>query len=88
MKFIALSVPLPWPHTVQTRPEVDPQRRGTKPNDFTADIADLEYTCERFAKSLPSISGTVHFMFGKMTDRDWGRWGYLHMNHHLRQFGL
>jgi len=27
-------------------------------------------------------------MFGLMPDRDWMRWGYLHMNHHLRQFGV
>jgi hypothetical protein len=26
-------------------------------------------------------------MFGPMTEKDWMRWGYLHADHHLRQFG-
>ena len=28
-----------------------------------------------------------HPMFGPMTPEDWMRWGYLHADHHLRQFG-
>ena len=28
-----------------------------------------------------------HGMFGPMTHWDWMRWGYLHTDHHLRQFG-
>jgi hypothetical protein len=28
-----------------------------------------------------------HPMFGGMTAKDWMRWGYLHADHHLRQFG-
>jgi hypothetical protein len=29
----------------------------------------------------------THPMFGEMTEKDWMRWGYLHADHHLRQFG-
>ena len=36
-------------------------------------------TWNRFAPSHP--------MFGPMTAADWMRWGYLHADHHLRQFG-
>jgi hypothetical protein len=28
-----------------------------------------------------------HPMFGAMTTLEWMRWGYLHTDHHLRQFG-
>jgi hypothetical protein len=28
-----------------------------------------------------------HSIFGSMTNQDWMRWGYLHADHHLRQFG-
>jgi Protein of unknown function (DUF1569) len=28
-----------------------------------------------------------HPIFGPMTAKDWMRWGYLHADHHLRQFG-
>jgi hypothetical protein len=30
----------------------------------------------------------VHPIFGAMSERAWLRWGYLHMDHHLRQFGV
>ena len=30
---------------------------------------------------------TDHAMFGTMSPEDWMRWGYLHTDHHLRQFG-
>jgi hypothetical protein len=88
VKFFALSFPMHWPHTVKTRPEVDPQQDGTQPGVFAADLRELERTCERYVNGLASIAGKDHFMFGTMTEGDWGRWGYLHMDHHLRQFGL
>jgi hypothetical protein len=28
-----------------------------------------------------------HPVFGAMSDSAWRRWGYLHTDHHLRQFG-
>jgi hypothetical protein len=28
-----------------------------------------------------------HPMSKEMSERDWMRWGYLHTDHHLRQFG-
>jgi hypothetical protein len=29
----------------------------------------------------------VHPQFGKMSEKEWMRLGYLHMDRHLRQFG-
>jgi hypothetical protein len=29
-----------------------------------------------------------HPFFGQMTEKEWMRWGYLHADHHLRQFGV
>lgn len=28
-----------------------------------------------------------HSIFGPMTSAEWLRWGHLHLDHHLRQFG-
>jgi hypothetical protein len=30
----------------------------------------------------------LHPAFGKMDQRDWLAWGYRHVDHHLRQFGV
>ena len=33
------------------------------------------------------LRGSVHPIFGRMSERTWLRWAYLHTDHHLRQFG-
>jgi hypothetical protein len=34
-----------------------------------------------------TVRGRSHPLWGQMSDWEWGRWGYLHTDHHLRQFG-
>ena len=36
---------------------------------------------------LRSVQVEDRARWGKMTAGDWMRWGYLHADHHLRQFG-
>jgi hypothetical protein len=33
------------------------------------------------------LDGRVHPIFGRMSEAAWLRWGWLHADHHLRQFG-
>jgi Protein of unknown function (DUF1569) len=86
IKFIALRVPAKWPHGTPTRPEVEQGIGGTPPVDFGADRAYLLSILDRFC-STPIDPKIRHPFFGPMTRRDWMRWGYLHADHHLRQFG-
>jgi hypothetical protein len=37
--------------------------------------------------SAHQIEWQVHPLFGGMSDGAWLRWAYLHIDHHLRQFG-
>jgi len=88
MKWIALKAPLPWPPGIGTRPEIDQVLGGgTKPADFTADVAEIARLTERLAAER-DFTGRTHPIFGAMSAADWLRWGYLHMDHHLRQFGV
>jgi hypothetical protein len=87
LKWTALYVPLSWPVGVQTRPELDQAIGGTRPGDFAADIARLETLCLEFTAGIDSGEGLVHPIFGPMSRSAWLRWAYLHMDHHLRQFG-
>jgi uncharacterized protein DUF1569 len=87
IKWIALHAPLPWPKGVPTRPEIDQTLAGTPPGDFATDVALLETLFAQFTSEVDSINGLVHPIFGPMSKSDWLRWGYLHMDHHLRQFG-
>ena len=86
IKFIALRAPVKWPHGVSTRPEMEQGVGGTVPVEFENDRANLLSIINRFCSSTidPKIQ---HPFFGPMTRQDWMRWGYLHADHHLRQFG-
>lgn len=88
VKWIALYLPLPWPGgRILTRPEIDQEVGGTRPGDFAADIAELEALVELVTAPARSFDWPPHPIFGRMSEADWLRWGYLHMDHHLRQFG-
>ena len=86
IKWIALYAPLKWPRGVPTRPEVDQEVGGTKPSHFAADVTQLEMLVELIT-TRKGCFGPTHPIFGNMSDTDWMRWAYLHMDHHLRQFG-
>jgi Protein of unknown function (DUF1569) len=88
VKWIALYTPLPWPQGVQTRPEMDQQVGGTRPRDFAADVAELEALLEAITTPASDYRWPAHPIFGKMSEAAWMRWAYLHVDHHLRQFGL
>jgi hypothetical protein len=88
MKWGALYSPSRWPKGVPTRPELDQAAgAGTPPAQFDADIGSLMATIERFTRTPRDFEPQPHPMFGPMTERQWMRWGYLHTDHHLRQFG-
>ena len=88
IKWIALYVPFRWPEGVPTRPEMDQEFEGTKPRDFAADLAELESLVERIATVGKDYAWPAHPIFGRMSESAWMRWAYLHVDHHLRQFGL
>jgi hypothetical protein len=88
VKRIALYMPMHWPKGVPTMPEVKQGVGGTDPDDFEADRADLIELVIRFPANRQACENTPHPLFGKMSYNDWMRWGYLHADHHLRQFGV
>ena len=88
VKGIALYAPLPWPAArIPTRPELDQEKGGTRPGDFALDLAEVEALLALFTAPTRSLDRSSHPTFGPMTDAAWLRWGYLHTDHHLRQFG-
>lgn len=88
VKWIALYSRMPWPHGLKTMPEVDQLINGTPPVDFEGDRAGLGTLFQRFTNEPRDFVWAPHPMFGEMSHADWMRWGYLHMDHHFRQFGI
>jgi hypothetical protein len=80
VKWIALKSPLRWLPGVKTRPEVDQEIGGTRPTEFGWDVEALSRIVERFTRQPRELAWRPHPTFGAL------RWGYLHIDHHLRQF--
>ena len=87
LKWIALYLPVRWPKGVPTFPEVDPLREGTKPEVLAADLQRLEDALDAFLDAVSQGRCVENPMMGKLSDAEWLRWGYLHADHHLQQFG-
>ena len=87
LKGIALYLPVPWMPGIRTSPEIDQLKDGTCPADFASDLAEAETQLERFVTAVTLLERTPHPIFGRMSYAAWLRWGYLHVDHHLRQFG-
>jgi len=85
MKFAALRTGLRWPKGTPTTPEL------VRALDEECSSKFAELVDETIGKMEAVASGVrwqaSHPMFGKMSAKDWMRWGYLHADHHLRQFG-
>ena len=87
VKWLALELPIPWARGLRTMPEMDQLAGGSPPGEFEADRNELASRTEAFAGKPAYLATARHPFFGTMSDEEWLRWGYLHMDHHLRQFG-
>jgi Protein of unknown function (DUF1569) len=85
-KWVALKCPIEWPKGIRTRPELEQGVGGRPPTEFEKDRASLLAIFERFCKTPPKAD-CPHPTFGVLTPEEWMRWGWLHADHHLRQFG-
>jgi hypothetical protein len=74
---------LPFPRGVPTAPEL----LKRKPSEWATERTLVRERVQSFGIALKSPS-PKHPVFGEMTPRAWGVFGYRHMDHHLRQFGV
>ena len=58
------------------------------PSSIDAELLALEQAMNRFAAQHERKDWPVHPVFGKLSRSSWGMLGYVHTDHHLRQFGV
>lgn len=85
IRWVALHTSMKWPKEAATVPEADQNIGGTAPGDWATDIAALRRNIEEFAR-LKRFA--PHPFFGTLKREEWMTWGYRHVDHHLRQFGV
>lgn len=69
-------------------PEINPHKKGTKPLDFENDRQLLIDDLNNFGHLTAEDFKGKHHIFGNLTPDQWGRLGFKHHDHHLKQFGV
>jgi hypothetical protein len=87
VRWLALYLPLRWRSGHVTVHELDQEAGGTCPGEFAADV-DALISGLRVLAARRGAPWPRHPVFGRMSEGQWLRWGYLHTDHHLRQFGV
>ncbi len=87
-RFLLFRMGMKFPQNSRTLPELDPNKSlMTKPGIFAADRQQLVALVEKFF-DLPKNKTFSHPLLGKATKDEIGKLIYLHLDHHLRQFGV
>lgn len=79
---------LPWPKGAPTNPNFIQGIKGTKPVEFEKDVESLKETINRFSAQDKSVEFNLNPMFGKLSNDEWARTMWRHIDHHLRQFRI
>ncbi|MBO0933492.1 DUF1569 domain-containing protein [Fibrella aquatilis] len=88
MKGLALYAPMPFPKNLRTIAELDPDKPlMTQPVDFVQDRAMLLALVTRLHQ-LPDSQLLAHPVFGSLTKAQAVKLTHIHLDHHLRQFGV
>ena len=87
LKWVCLWVPIRWPKGFPTVRELDQQIGGTQPVEFASGVAVLKSLLHRCSRNAGEFNWP-HPCLGRMSPAEWMRLGYLHCDHHLRQFGV
>lgn len=78
---------MPWPKGAPTAPEFIHGQKGTPPEGFERDKQALLLAIHRFREHAETTTFAANPVFGKLSNRAWGRLMWRHIDHHLRQFG-
>lgn len=84
--LVLLGVPAPK-GKVETFKELKQGEGGTKPTTFENDRKKLIASINNFDKVYPNNTNVMHPAFGNLTKKEWGKLIYIHLDHHIKQFG-
>jgi hypothetical protein len=75
---------VPFPQNLPTASEIVSRKKAS----IDEELQQLEAALIRFAAKRNQRVWPLHPAFGKLSASSWGRLGYKHVDHHLRQFGV
>ena len=78
IRFVGMPKNAPTAREIMQRP----------PLSIEDELRELEAAMDRFAAQRDRTEWPLHPAFGKLSRKSWGMLGYVHTDHHLRQFGV
>jgi hypothetical protein len=87
-KWLVLTVLKAPKGKIETVKELKQGRGGTYPTNFENDKKALTDLIKNFDESFMTNKIVVHPAFGRMSHWQYGRLAYVHLDHHLNQFGV
>jgi hypothetical protein len=87
-KWLALIILKAPKGKIETVKELKQGKGGTNPTTFENDKKTLIELVINFDGSFKTNKTVVHPAFGKMNRWQYGRLAYVHLDHHLNQFGV
>ncbi len=78
------------------KPHFPKNRKGATRNDTAGTVLAIDFDeqlcrCKAILNRIPRHRKPItlpHPVFGSLTNKEWGRAAWKHMDHHLRQFGV
>lgn len=88
MKYFGLWLPRIPLRNLKAPVDMNRQLFGTVSSDIITEKKNLLDLISQFRASSADFTFQSHPMYGKLNRRQWGRFIYVHLDHHLRQFGV
>ena len=85
LKVLILQLKKEIPKGIKGNPKFFPEKDTQL--DFEEQLKVWVSTISKFSELNSSLEGD-HPVFGRLNTKEWGRFVWLHMDHHLRQFGI
>jgi hypothetical protein len=87
IKFLFMNVIKKFPKNAKAPERFDVKKRQLKPQEFEIELETYIKLATRFSKHKEDII-VSHPYFGKLSTNEWGNFTWMHLDHHLRQFGV
>lgn len=87
LKFLFFNVVKKLPKNATAPKKFNVKLSQLVPGEFENEQKEFLDLIERFTKHKDDIS-LSHPRFGALSTRDWGKFVWMHLDHHLRQFGV
>lgn len=88
MKYFGLWLPRIPLRNLKAPVDMNQKFYGTPSADFGTEQHHLLELINMFRKLNEDVILQPHPMYGKLNRNQWGRFMYVHLDHHLRQFGV